>query len=141
MNRALQAAENEKMAVLTPRQETARSLAYEIDKAGGVVVNPMPLHPDGRLRFQVVDASRPGVLQVLSDLGFVPAFCGMTFRICVDGTFRPASIFEIDLPRERQPIPDDRVHGELASSASKPSYETEQLMRYLGWPPSQKQKR
>jgi hypothetical protein len=123
------------MAVLTQRQETARSLAYEIDKAGGVVVNPMPLNPDGRLRFQVVDASRPGVLQVLTDLGFTPAFCGMTFRICVDGTFRPASIFEIDLPRERQPILDDRtIRGELASSAPKSNVEVEAIMKYLGWP-------
>ena len=53
-----------------------------------------------------------------------------------------AAVYEIDLPRERQPIADDRtIRSELASSAAKSDYEVEQVMRYLGWEPNQKRDR
>jgi hypothetical protein len=62
---------------------------------------------------------------------------------CPDG-MKLAAVYEIDLPRERQPIADDRQtipRAELASSAAKSDYEVEQVMRYLGWEPNQKRDR
>jgi hypothetical protein len=42
-----------------------------------------------------------------------------------------AQIYEIDLPRERQPVVDDRIHGEIAEQ-KKSEVELEALRKYLG---------
>jgi hypothetical protein len=119
------------MTLLTERQQLAASLTRDIDQAGGHVVSPLP---SARLRFEAVDASRPAVLQLLSDMGFNPIFVGLTFRICLDGTMRPASKFELDLPRERMPVPADTpttIHGDPAKP-KKTKDEVEKVLRYLG---------
>jgi hypothetical protein len=120
------------MALLTERQQKAADLAREIHRMGAWVTNPMPLDDNARLRFQVLDSDRSRVIQTLTDWEWSPAFCGNLPRICSDG-WKLASVFEIDLPRERQPVADDRtIRGELATK-EKSSVEVEAIMKYLGW--------
>jgi hypothetical protein len=120
------------MTLLNPRQEKARDLARELHRMGAWVTNVMPLDDNARLRFQVLDSDRSRIIQTLTDWEWEPAFCGTLPRICPDG-FKLASIFEIDLPRERMPIHDDRkIQGEIARP-KKTDTEVEAVMRYLGW--------
>ena len=46
-----------------------------------------------------------------------------------------ASVYEIDLPRDRQPVVDDRpITGELATEGKrKTPEEVLQMRKYLGW--------
>jgi hypothetical protein len=119
------------MALLTERQQKAADLAREIHRMGAWVTNVMPLDDNARLRFQVLDSDRPRIIQTLTDWEWSPAFCGTYPRICPDG-FKLASIFEINIPGERQPIVDDRtIRGELASS--RPKTDPTGILKYLGW--------
>jgi hypothetical protein len=129
------------MALLTERQQTAAALAREIQRMGAFVVNPMPLPDDQKLRLQVLDANRQQVLEQLSQWNWSPTFYGTLPRICSDG-WKLASLYEIDLPRERQPVLDDRqtIYGEIARP-EKTDVELEGIRKYLGWPPSQKRRR
>jgi len=56
-------------------------------------------------------------------------------RICTTGLIA-AGLWEIDIPKPRQDVVDDRprVQGEIASR-EKSSYEVEQVLRYLGMGP------
>jgi hypothetical protein len=118
---------------LSERQQKAADLAREIQRMGAWVTNVMPLDDSARLRFQVLDVDRPRIIQTLTDWEWSPAFCGTLPRIYSDG-WKLASMFEIDLPRERMPIHDDRkIQGEIARP-KKTDTEVEAVMRYLGWP-------
>jgi len=116
---------------LSERQQTAQSLAHEIHQLGGWVTNAMPLDANGKLRFQVSDENREQVLEKLSSWNWAPVFVSALPRIDFSG-MKPGSIYEIDLPRERQPIHDDRlIRGELAER-KKTSEETAAVLKYLG---------
>jgi hypothetical protein len=103
--------------LLNERQQKATALAREMAKMPGVwVTSPLPLDDRARFRFQVLDSNRNEALQMLTDWGWSPSFCGTLPRVCPDG-MKLASLYEIDLPRERQPVPDDRkIYGELAGN-------------------------
>jgi hypothetical protein len=78
----------------------------------------------------VLDASREQVVQKLSEWNWTPVLLSAFPRVCPDG-MRPASFYEIDLPRERQAIPQDtRVYGEIAER-KKTDAELEGFRRYL----------
>jgi hypothetical protein len=94
------------MAVLSERQQLAKQLAVEIDKMDGAwVTSPLPLAADAKLRVQIKDIDRNRIVQVLRDWGWNPVCISVLPRICATGLIG-ACIYEIDLPRERQPIPD-----------------------------------
>jgi hypothetical protein len=99
--------------MLSERQKTAESLAREINRMGAWVINPMPLDANAKLRFQVLDDNREKVLEKLAGWDWSPSLCGTFPRICLDG-MKPANVYEIDLPPERQPVADDRIPGEIA---------------------------
>jgi hypothetical protein len=123
------------MALLSERQQTAQMLAREINHMGAWCVSPLPLDDSARLRFQVLDSDRQKVLEILSSWNWSPTFCGTTPRICPDG-WKLASVYEIDLPRERQTVADDRIpHGEVSSPGErrKTPEEVLHMRRYLGW--------
>jgi hypothetical protein len=117
------------MALLSQRQQTARALADELSKLGAFVLNPMPLDDNKRLRIQILECDRNKVFQAVSDYGFgVPAFVNMQPRITYNG-MALAAVYEIDLPRERQPVPDDRkIHGELATGEKPPPSEMQLIV-------------
>src|SRR5262245_51842088 len=99
--------------MLTDRQRTAQAIARELQRMGAWVTSPMPLDRDGKLRFQVLDKDRDAILARLSQWNWTPALLSAYPRICSDGMLQ-ATLYEIDLPRERQAIPqDDRIHGEF----------------------------
>jgi hypothetical protein len=111
------------MAFLTERQRTAEALAREIQKLGGWVTSPMPLDHGAKLRYHVLDKDREKVLEILSSWNWSPAFVSVLPRVTPGGMLS-ASIYEIYIEPERQPIVDDRtiIHGELATR-QKPSAE------------------
>jgi hypothetical protein len=116
--------------VLSERQKTAASLAYQLQLMGAWVTNPMPLDADGRLRFQVLDKDRNAILEKLASWDWSPVLVSAFPRVCPDG-MRSASLYEIDLPRERQAIPQDtRVYGEIGER-KKTNAEIEGMRRYL----------
>ena len=102
------------MTVLTNRQQLARTLANELGKMDNVwVTSPLPLDDNQKLRMQIADTVRNEVIQLLRDWGWQPVFVSVLPRICTTG-WMAACLYEIDLPRERQPVPDDRtIHGEV----------------------------
>jgi len=125
---------------LTEQQKTAEALKDELHRLGAFVVS---VPGSDRLRFQILSPQCESTLQKLSDLGFEAMFCNSGLRF-MRYAAEPCNTYEINLaPHERQPIADDRQtipRAELATK-EKSSYEVEQIERYLGWPPSQKQKR
>jgi len=120
------------MALLSKRQQTAAALARELgEMAGCWVTSPLPLDDGQRLRVQVLDTERIYFVQAVRDLGLgEPVFVSILPRVTFTGMLG-ACLYEIDLPRERQQIIDDRIRGEIATKEKTP-YEVEQVKRYLG---------
>ena len=107
------------MTVLTNRQQLARNLANELGRMNNVwVTSPLPLDEQQKLRLQIVDTVRNEVIQILKDWGWEPQFVSILPRVCHTG-LQAACLYEIDLPRERQPIVDDRIQGEIVDPAKK----------------------
>ena len=124
------------MALLNERQEKAAALARELGKMDGVwVTSPLPLDDHAKLRLQIRDISRNEVIQMLKDWGWDPVFLSVLPRICTTGLIA-AGLWEIDIPKPRQDVVDDRprVQGEIATR-EKSNYEVEQIKKYLGMGP------
>jgi hypothetical protein len=126
--------------ILTERQQTAAALTREIERMGAWVTSPLPLAPGERLRFQVTDETRDQILDRLGSWNWLPRLLSTYPRVTSRG-LEPASLYEIFLEPDKQPIADNRIHGELASSDAKSDYEVEMLMKYLGWPKPEKRRR
>jgi hypothetical protein len=122
------------VAPLTERQQQAAAIMAELQKIGGHVINPMPLAEDARLVFQVLDYQRDALLEKVSQWGWNPVLKnhGLRFDV-VDYVARRCTTYEIDLPRDKQSIVDDRTipRGELAERREKTPAEVEALRRYL----------
>jgi hypothetical protein len=113
------------MAVLSDRQQLAKQLATEIDKMDGAwVTSPLPLDEHARLRVQIKDIDRNRIVQVLRDWGWAPMFVSVLPRICSTGLIG-ASIYEIDLPRDRQLIPQDEQRAIPRDTLAAPRAKTE----------------
>jgi hypothetical protein len=120
------------MALLTERQRTADALMHELHRLGAWVTNPLPLRDDERLRFQILDTDRPQILEKLSQWGWGPTLVGNAPRITSQG-MQAATLYELDLSRDRQLVADDRmIQREPAIKTEKSSLEVEQVLRYLG---------
>jgi hypothetical protein len=115
---------------LPERERASPSL---IRRGGANVTNVLPLDDAARFRFWVFDYKKGKVLTALADAGYEPIFTGMSPQICVD-TYSMGLVnnFELALERERTPIQDDRIAGELGPR-EKPSAELLALRKYLGW--------
>jgi hypothetical protein len=117
---------------LTERQRTAESLAREIGQLGAWCISAMPLDDCNKLRFQVMDTDRDAIITKLASWGWLPVPCGPLPRVTSKG-MQGATIYEIDPPRDRTPVVDDRIiHGEIAEQ-KKTSIELEGIRKYLGW--------
>src|SRR5262249_16454514 len=80
---------------------------YRMD--GVWVTSPLPLDDNHKLRLQIKDIDRNEVLQLLRDWGWNPVCVSVLPRVCPTGLMA-ACLYEIDLPREPQPMPqDDRI--------------------------------
>jgi hypothetical protein len=122
--------------ILSERQQLARSLAYELGKLNGTwVINPMPLDENANLRIQVLECDRNEVFGAIQNWGFgTPRFVSMTPRITHNG-MAIAAVYEIDLPRTRQAIVDDRtIRGDLATKKHD-DRERIEMLKYLGIKP------
>jgi hypothetical protein len=110
-------------------------LARELAKFDGVwVISPMPLNDNNQLRIQILEAScdKNRVFQAVADWGFgTPVFVSMTPRVIGSG-MAMASIYEIQIEKERQPIADNTIRGERADPHKKSDVELEAMRRYLG---------
>jgi hypothetical protein len=123
------------MAPLSARQEKARDLADSLGRMAGVwVVSPLPLDDGARaLRFQVLDRERDKVVIKLCKKGIIPNLVQGHPRFTPNGLI-PASLFEVEIERERQSVPTDgpKISGELAKQEKTPA-EVAAVRRYLGW--------
>jgi hypothetical protein len=122
------------MGLLTERQQKAQELSREMAKMQGVwITSPLPLDDGAKLRFQVLDTCKNEVLQLLSDWEWKPAFCSFLPRVTFTG-MQPACLYEIDLPRERQLIHDDRtIRNDIADAErEKAAAEVAAMRKHLG---------
>lgn len=83
-----------------------------------------------KLKVQILDSESDRVVTALCELGFLPARQGVHYRVTANGLV-PASLYEIDLPRERQAIPDRVIRGEIAER-QKTQSEVDAVRRHLG---------
>jgi len=103
------------MAPLTERQQTAEALMHELHRLGAFVVNPMPLRPDDKLRFQILTPAVESVLAKLAEWNWSPALQSHGLRFTPRGA-EPCVTYEIPIPADRPVVVDDRtVKGEIAS--------------------------
>jgi hypothetical protein len=120
--------------MMTPRQEKADAIARGLRKNFGddaVVINPLPLSSDQQMKIQIVDAKRDAVIRKLCNWGWIPAYLGVHYRVTTGGLV-PASLFEVRIAEERQPIPDRRIHGEIADERKKNQAEVDAMRKHLG---------
>ena len=121
--------------LLTERQQRAQVLARELEKLEGVwVTSPLPLDDSKRLRVQVLDSERNEVTQTIRDWGYEPVCCGVLPRVHHAGAFLGACIWEIDLPRPRQQVVNDRPRhsGEIADKPPQTESERTKVLKHLG---------
>jgi hypothetical protein len=124
--------------VLNGRQRLAQALTREINGLGCAwVTNAMPLRDDEELRLQILDENRSQVLEKLSNWGWAPTPCGNLPRITAKG-FCGATLYQLDLPRQRQAIADDRaipagIVADENNRREKTPLEVEAMRKYLGW--------
>src|SRR5262245_53827476 len=114
------------MALLNERQEKAAALARELGN-GVWVTSPLPLDEHAHFRVQIKDTVRNEVVQMLKDWGWNPVCISVQPRVH-GGIFDVAAcIWEIDIPKPRQDVVDDRprIQGEIATR-EKAGYEAEQ---------------
>jgi hypothetical protein len=109
--------------VLSERQQLAKRLADELGAMNSVwVTSPLPLDDNAKLRLQVKDVARNEIIQLLRDWGYEPQFVSILPRICTTGLIA-AGLWEIDLPKPRQNILDDRHGGEIGPKTRSPEVE------------------
>jgi hypothetical protein len=115
--------------MLSERQQKAQDLSRAINGMdGATVISPLPLHDDARLRIQVLDSHKDEVFQKLTEWGWDCVLVGTFPRVCFDG-MKAANAYEIDLPKPRQPVFDNRIKGEIAGSKERYSAEAEATVK------------
>src|SRR5262245_55566535 len=118
-------------ALLNQRQQLAATMERELDALECCwVVSPLPLDDSKHLRVQIADVARNEVVQKIRDWGYEPKFVSLLPRVHPIFGMQGACVYEIDLPRERQAIPDDRIYGELAERKKKSAQSQFSLSRY-----------
>ena len=96
------------------------------------VTSPLPLDDHAKLRVQIADVARNEVTQLLMDGGWTLQFVSILPRVCATGLMA-ACLYEIDVPRERQTIVDDRVNGEVATKDKGRPSEVTASLKALGY--------
>jgi hypothetical protein len=113
--------------MLTERQQLAKRLADELGKLDGVwITSPLPLDESRKLNLQILDSERNRVLQIIRDWGWHPVCVSILPRVHSTGLLA-ACLWEIDLPKPRQNILDDRHGGEIATK-KKHDHEVEAML-------------
>jgi len=121
------------MAPLSERARKAQSVAREIQRIGGYVLNSMPLRDDEKeLRIQILDTDKH-ILEEIKTWGWTPVFAGPMPRIHISGSFETACIYRIEIPIERPNIPDNRIHGEISDKKKPPDKERVEMLKSLGY--------
>jgi len=117
---------------LTERQQLAKSLADGLNAMDGAwVTSPLPLEDRARLRVQIKDIDRNRIFQWLRDLGHEPVFVSVLPRVCTTGLIG-ACLYEIDLPRERQPVVPDGRDIPTDERVRKSKSDEQSILKYLG---------
>jgi hypothetical protein len=124
------------MALLNERRKKADLLARELQQCKGCwVVSPLPLDDNTRaLRFQLLDENRDEVISELCASGWIPNMVSPFPRFTGTGLVA-AHMFEVEIPKERQPVPQDspKMVAAEPSERAKTPHEVEQVRKYLGW--------
>jgi hypothetical protein len=122
--------------MLTERQKKADLLARELRQCKGCwVVSALPLDSNTRgIRVQILDSERDSVVKDLCEGGWIPNMVSPFPRFTGTGLVA-AHMFEITIPQERQPVPQDcpKVVANESPKREKTPHEVEQVRKYLGW--------
>lgn len=78
----------------------------------------------------MLDADRDKVIAQLCEWGWIRAHVSPLPRVTTNGLV-PASVYEIDLPRPRITVNDDRIKGELAEDKATREARKREAERYL----------
>jgi hypothetical protein len=93
------------MAVLTPRQQLAADLSADLQKMGAAVITPLPLSPDARgLKVQIQTADRDRIVTAICEAKWIPSQLH-SMPYFFNNRMVDASLWEIPIPHERQPVP------------------------------------
>src|SRR4051794_9220796 len=90
---------------MTPREATASSIVEELQRLGAWTTSATPLH-DAKIRFEVLTAQVPAVLDKIGSWGWDVRPCGAEPRIVPAGNsalLQPTSAYVLDLPRDEAP--------------------------------------
>jgi hypothetical protein len=108
---------------LTERQDKAKHLADELEKLGGCwVITPLPLDPDTKgLRVQILSTDRDRVITALCEARWNPIYLQQNPRFTTNGGLVPGFLYEVEIPKERQPIVDDtpKIPSDAAELAKR----------------------
>jgi hypothetical protein len=114
--------------MLTERQQLAKRLADELGKLDGVwITSPLPLDESRKLNLQILDNERNRVLQIIRDWGWDPVAISVLPRVHTTGLLA-ACLWEIDLPKPRQEIPQDRIPQDEIGKRKQHSYEAQAVI-------------
>ena len=122
--------------MLSERQKKADDINRELRQAFGddcVIINAMPLDPDQQLRIQVLDSKRDAFIEKMCEWRWIPSYVCVQYRVSTQGGYGliPASVFEVRIEHERQPVPDRKIYGEVAER-KKTADEVEAVRKHLG---------
>src|SRR5262245_51430610 len=91
------------MAPLSERQQTAEALMHELHRLGAFVINPMPLRPEDKLRFQVLMPAVESVLAKLAEWNWSPVLQSHGLRFTPQGA-KSCITYEIHIPADRPEV-------------------------------------
>jgi len=122
------------MMALSNRQQLAKRLADELGKYEGVwIVSPLPLDNTAKLRVQILDTECNAMLQIIRDWGWDPVFVSLSPQRVTYAGFQMAPVYEVDLPRDRAPVPvDDRTIKNTRLASTAKDSELEAMRKTLG---------
>src|SRR5262245_64639266 len=116
--------------MLSERQQRAEALCQELRKLGAEVINPLPLDDNSKLRFQMLDSDKDRIITEICSWGWTPQYVQAHPRFSYAGLI-PGSLYEIDLPRPRMTVNDDRIQGEFAEDKATREARRREVERYL----------
>src|SRR5262245_57068672 len=122
---------------LSPRQEQAAAINYELPPDAAWILNPMPLSRDAQhLRIQVLNTHRDAVLELLSNMGW-SAMPESTLARISPGGLREATIYKVHIPADRIPVNEgDRSVPRLFERRDENKQdETSKVLKHLGLRP------
>src|SRR5262245_11238958 len=116
--------------MMSGRQQQAAVIAGELSKMGAFVLSPLPLNDVNPLRFQILQTDIERILPIISGWGWNVRPHSSLGRVTPKG-LADAMIYELDLPRSQQPMPDRTIRGDVTEN-KQAAAEVLAMQKHLG---------